>query len=142
MIVLKEFPNSKVEPFIKTSDIAPHYNCIAWAFGDNSKWYEPDPFGFYYWPNDVPRQYSIPAYIKLYESIGFTICESGDLELGFEKIAVFAKNNIPTHAAKQLNDGVWSSKLGKNIDVSHTIFAIENGVYGQVSLFLKRLKSL
>ncbi len=135
-----DFPESVQKPFIKTSEVTPSYNCIAWAAGDSSNWYEPDPMGLYYWPPNVPRQYSIVAYIQVYESIGYIKCDNENLEEGYEKVAVFGKKHIPTHAAKQLSSGLWSSKLGKDIDVSHTIDGIENGLYGNIVQYLKRKK--
>lgn len=138
MAIFREFPNSANDPFIKTSEVTPIYNCIAWAANDNSRWYEPDPMGIYYWPSDVPREYTIKAYVQLYELLGYKKCSNGEFESNFEKVAVFAKKNIPTHAAKQLSNGSWSSKLGKHIDVTHSLFAMENGQYGNVVQFLRR----
>ena len=136
-----EFPNSEKEPFKKTSDISQIYNCIAWAAGDDSKWYEPDPYGMYYWPPEIPRVYSINAYISVFEKIGYIKCDNSDIEIGYEKVAVFSIKRVPTHAARQLSNGLWTSKLGQNIDVSHTIKAIEEGQYGNVIQFLKRKKT-
>lgn len=138
MVVLNEFPNTTVEPFIQTSHIDFGYNCIAWAASDNTRWYEPDPFGNYYWPEQIERDYTIEAYINLYEFLGYARCDNGNIEEGFCKVAVFANGNMPTHAARQLENGKWTSKLGKNIDVEHSLFSIDNGIYGQVVQFLKR----
>lgn len=138
MVVLNEFPNSSVEPFIQTSHIDVNYNCIAWAASDNTRWYEPDPYGYYYWPREVARDYTIEAYINLYEFLGYKRCQNGDLEAGYTKVAVFAHDALPTHAARQLENGNWTSKLGKNIDVEHSIFSLENGVYGQVVQYLRK----
>ncbi|MEO6613632.1 MAG: hypothetical protein ABIT05_12655 [Chitinophagaceae bacterium] len=138
MVVLDEFPNSPNEPFTQTSHVDVGYNCIAWAASDNTRWYEPDPIGFYYWPPEVPRAYTVDAYINLYEHLGYERCWNGDLEPGYEKIAVFAHGPIPTHAARQLNTGIWTSKLGKNIDVEHSIPAIEEGFYGNVVQYLRK----
>lgn len=138
MVVLDEFPNTSAEPFIQTSHVDVNYNCIAWAASDNTRWYEPDPFGNYYWPSEVARDYTVEAYINLYEFLGYERCENGDLEEGFTKVAVFASGAWPTHAARQLENGSWTSKLGQNIDVEHSIFSIVNGLYGQVVQYLKR----
>lgn len=115
-----------------------NYNCIAWAASDNTLWYEPDPYGNYYWPNEVTRDYTVEAYINLYEFLGYERCENEEFEEGFTKVAVFASGDLPTHAARQLENGNWTSKLGKNIDVEHSIFSIVNGLYGQVVQYLKR----
>jgi hypothetical protein len=60
------------------------------------------------------------------------------LESGFEKIALYALEGHPKHAARQLPDGAWSSKLGKYIDIAHSLNGLEGTVYGQVVGFLKR----
>ncbi len=138
MVIINEFPNSSAEPFTQTSHIDVNYNCIAWAAGDNTRWYEPDPFGQYYWPLAVPRDYTIEAYINLYEFLGYERCQDGNFEDGYIKVAVFASGTLPTHAARQLENGNWTSKLGKNIDVEHSIFSIEDGMYGQVVQYLRK----
>jgi hypothetical protein len=140
MVVLDDFPNTKFEPFEQASDVDLKYNCIAWAANDYQRWYEPDPFGIYFWPKKIPREYSISSYVALFKLLGYEICENGDYEIGFEKVAVYSKDNIPTHAARQLDNGLWTSKLGKNIDVVHSLFSIMNGSYGNVAQYLKRPK--
>ncbi len=59
-------------------------------------------------------------------------------EKGFIKIALFAKDNIPTHAARQLPNGLWTSKLGILEDVRHSLSAISGGIYGSVVVVMKR----
>ena len=136
----KQFPNSSNDPFLVTSLQTNTYNCIAWAFGDNTKWYWPDPKSIYYWPIRVPRLINIDSFISLYSTIQYTICEDGNYEIGFEKIAIFTSNlGVPTHASRLLPNGYWTSKLGPNIDVSHSIFSIEDGDYGSVSIYMKRV---
>ena len=138
MVVIADFPNTKIEPFIQTSYEDVRYNCIAWAASDDTRWYEPDPYGIYYWPINIDREYTTEAYINLYETLGYLRCNNGDLETGFIKIAVFENGGLPSHAARQLTDGNWTSKLGKNIDVTHTIFSIEDGLYGVVIQYLRK----
>jgi hypothetical protein len=44
------------------------------------------------------------------------------------------------HFAWQLKDGNWTSKLGKDVDISHkTLQAIEGEIYGIVRQILKRI---
>jgi hypothetical protein len=135
------FPNSTIEPFLITSPKTSSYNCIAWAFGDDSRWYWPDNSNIYFWPIGIPRQESIDSFIKLFESIGYTQTENCDLEIDFEKIAIFGDSfSNPTHAARQLENGFWTSKLGQSFDVTHTIFSMEDGHYGNVLVYMKREK--
>ena len=49
-------------------------------------------------------------------------------------------HGFPTHAAKQIDEHKWSSKLGEHHDVSHTIKSIEDGLYGKAIIFMKRKK--
>ena len=68
-------------------------------------------------------------------------CETGDLEDGFEKIAIYADSSTqtPKHAAHQLRDGSWESKLGSGIDIIHESLAELFGpTYGDEVHFLKR----
>jgi hypothetical protein len=86
----------------------------------------------------VPRQESVDAFVQAFSTKGFFPCADGSLEQGFEKIALYAINTKPTHASRQLVDGNWTSKLGKDHDVSHTIGALDGPAYGSVVMFLKR----
>lgn len=141
-IFLESFPNSKKEPFEVTSPATPNYNCIAWAIEDPTRFYWPLPELAFFWPSDIPKQETIEAFVQLFKSVGYQPCKNGDLEEGFQKIALFEKNNKPTHAARQLEDGRWTSKLGSHIDIQHILSTIEGKIYGHVNLFLKRKCSI
>lgn len=134
-----EFPNSIREPFSVTSPATRKYNCIAWSLEINDRWYWPGDDISQYWPDDIPREASVDAFIKLYESHGYEVCDDGSYEEDFVKIALFTNYlGNPEHASRQLNENEWTSKLGSHIDVSHTLEAIEGGKYGNVELFMKK----
>jgi hypothetical protein len=65
-------------------------------------------------------------------------CEDGRLESGFEKIALFALEGLPKHAARQLQSGRWTSKLGRLEDIEHTLDDLTGALYGSVALVMKR----
>ncbi|MBE0305267.1 DUF7689 domain-containing protein [Leptospira interrogans] len=141
LLILPEFPNSLADPFVITSNFDECYNCIAWAYGDSTKWYWPDEHGLAFWPNDIPHETTLTAFQALFERIGYEICDNGVYESGYEKIAIFTnEDKSPTHAAKQLNNDTWSSKLEIANDVSHTILSISSGAYGSVAIYMRRLK--
>ena len=71
-------------------------------------------------------------------TVGFLPAEDAHLEPKFEKLAIYARDGKPTHAARQQPDGTWTSKLGKHIDINHTLRGLEGPVYGQVVAFMKR----
>ena len=61
------------------------------------------------------------------------------MEKGFQKIALYVKDGIPTHAARQLPTGKWTSKLGRDIDIEHDFPEVLNGAdYGVASIFMKK----
>jgi len=136
------FPSLRNSGYSITSPATVEYNCIAWASGDTRAWWWPDPMNLYYWPPTIPRENTLEAFIKAYELLGYGICKDGNYEEGFEKIAIYvAGDRKPTHAARQLSSGRWTSKLGKLEDIEHTTL---NGLcsprYGTVAVFMKRPK--
>lgn len=116
------------------------YNCIAWAAGDERQWWEPSGGGGTYWPPTAPLEPTVGAYQAAFEAQGYVVCPTGDLEQRFEKVAIFAiRGTEPTHAARQLRDGQWTSKLGEGIDISHVLPGdVGGGIYGEVVCFLMR----
>ena len=135
------FPFLTSEGYSETSPASPAYNCIAWAAGRTDVAWWPDPQGIGYWPQDAPRTETLEAFYRAFQSIGYTRCDDGSLKVGFEKIALYALGGRPKHAARQLPDGSWTSKLGKHIDIRHTLRGVEGPAYGQVDSFMKRPRS-
>jgi hypothetical protein len=134
-----DFPNLNQTGYLVTSPSSNEYNCIAWAAGINDTWWEPDPFDSYYWPPDVPRRYTMTAYIQAFESLGFSVCDDPSFEPGFEKVALFATfDGVPRHAARQLSNGRWTSKLGYLEDIEHILDGLVGTRYGAVVRILKR----
>jgi hypothetical protein len=125
----------------KTSDATPDYNCIAWAAEDDSNWWQAeDPFNQYYWPPGVPRGPGVDALLIAFEQLGYSPCDHEDVEEGFEKVAIYiGPNGQPSHMARQLPDGRWTSKLGENVDISHDgVWDLEGPVYGTRLRVLRR----
>lgn len=134
-----DFPRLVGASFRVTSPETPEYNCIAWAAGTNDRWWWPeDPFGVAYWPPGVARETTLAAFTSAYATLGYEPCDSPGLEEGFEKIALYVIGNNPTHAARQLPSGLWTSKLGPQEDIEHTLEAVEGPAYGRLALVLKR----
>ena len=104
------------------------------------KWWEPQTGKGFYWPPGVPFDISVDSYATAYESVGYERCTDSSLEPGIEKIALFEDDDRDfCHAARQLESGKWTSKLGPNEDIEHdTARGAEGGGYGKLSLFMKR----
>jgi hypothetical protein len=73
---------------------------------------------------------------------GYQITSPHSLEYnGFDRVAFYAKDDCVTHAARQLANGRWTSKLGCDIDVEHDLPGLEGSVYGYVVQILRRCSS-
>jgi hypothetical protein len=44
----------------------------------------------------------------------------------------------PTHAARQVGYGKWTSKLGSLVDIEHDINGVSGTRYGSVAVIMKR----
>ncbi|HEB73147.1 MAG TPA: hypothetical protein ENI77_11100 [Nitrospirae bacterium] len=131
------FPNLLNTPYVITSEKDKKYNCIAWAAGDNAKWWWPLPEDNY-WPNEAQAGNTMRTFADTFGEMGYDICEHGGLEPGYEKVALYTIDKAPTHMARQLPTGDWTSKCGQLEDISHLLEGIEGDGYGSVALFMKR----
>jgi hypothetical protein len=137
--ILAAFPGLVDSRHFKvTSPRTPTYNCIAYAAGDFRRWWWPDPLGVFFWPQGAPRLCTLMAFQKAFELVGYNLTGDRSLEAGYERIAIFAQEATPTHAARQLPNGLWASKLGRLEDISHELDGVEGGDYGRVVFFMRR----
>ena len=118
------------------------YNCIAWAAGVTNDWWWPlENPAEAYWPDGLARVRTLKAFRDVFAKAGYVDCPGEDLELGFLKVAMFADaSGLPTHAARQLASGRWTSKLGKAEDIEHDLRDLEGELYGTVALVMKRAR--
>lgn len=141
-IIRKNFPDLSDDEYEPISPIDEDYNCIAWAAGDNKRWWEPSSFPKpgHFWPLEDPGNYTLDGYIMAFKVIGYEVCNSADLEPGFEKVAIYVKpDGEPRHMARQLNNGKWTSKLGGYKDIVHeNLEGLEGNIYGSLTKILKR----
>jgi hypothetical protein len=138
-----EFPALAADHgFGEKSVATPAYNCIAFAAGDYRRWWWPiQALGRkMYWPDSAPRELTISAFVRAFESLGFRKCRNGKWRRGVEKIAIYVTANVPTHAAVQTTQGLWKSKLGSGIDVEHANVG-SLAEYGTVAVYMKRRTS-
>lgn len=136
MIPSEEFPCLTQNNHRPTSPADVGYNCIAWSAGETVHWWQPGIF----WPIESSwDDHGIGALEQAFQSLGYQECPKADLEPGFEKIALYGSGFVYTHAARQLPNGKWTSKLGKAEDIEHdTPNDVSGGLYGEVVQFMKR----
>jgi hypothetical protein len=141
MIPSEAFPRLTPHNHHPTSPAGSDYNCIAWSAGDVEHWWQPGV----YWPLPAsPQDYGIGVLEQLFKSLGYEDCGMhSSLEPGFEKVALFGQSLFYTHAARQLPNGEWTSKLGKAEDIQHlTPRDVAGGIYGEVVQIMKRPTSV
>ncbi len=129
-----DFPRLSATNHRVTSPPSPDYNCVAWAANDALHWWQPGE----YWPKNLSHYHgSVGEVVDAFEAIGFVLTESGEHELEFTRIAIYAVDGMFTHVARQLTSGKWTSKLGGEDDIEHdNPECLSGGVYGEVAAYL------
>ena len=134
------FPRLQQTSFEITSPRDGAYNCVAWAAGDVQRWWWPGEVMFTFWPAGVVREQSISSFVVAFGTLGYEPAISADHDPGFEKVAIFAlPDGTPTHMARQMENGSWTSKLGSLEDISHVdVSGVSGSDYGEVVTVLQR----
>ncbi len=135
MIDTSEFP--KLTSFEQKSQPTARYNCIAFAAGVDSEWW--DPAGV--WPSHVGLEDTVSNLIEVYKHHGFELCDDGTQEPGFDKLAIYGTDEgvVYQHAARLGYDGQWWSKMGPDDDIAHpALECLEGPKYGRVVKFMRR----
>jgi hypothetical protein len=133
-----QYPNLARSGYRRKSYPTTRYNCVAWALGDETRWWEPDSYNLFFWPSGIPRSYAIRNYVEICRKYGYERCPDGDLETGYEKLAIFTQGNEFKHVARQRQNGMWTSKLGQLDDIDHHIDGFDGSHYGTPTIFMKR----
>jgi hypothetical protein len=139
-VIEQLFPGLRRSSFEITSPRDARYNCIAWAAGDTRRWWWPGEAPFSFWPAGVEREESVANFVTAFGTLGYEVGGSPDYAEEYEKVAIFASSDgVPTHMARQLPNGAWTSKLGGLEDIAHADVAGVGGIdYGEVVVVLQR----
>jgi hypothetical protein len=134
------FPDLLRDGYQITSPTCPSYNCIAWAADCNTiDWWPGYPgWPYHYWPNGTRNDDSEASFVEAFATLGYERCSDDKPEVGYEKVAVYAIGKNVKHMARQLPNGLWSSKLGHWVDIEHTLRGLEGQNYGYVIAILRR----
>ncbi len=140
------FPNLTLDNYEIWSECTDEYNCIAYAgnMGCKKPWWPADPrysARDYYWPECMPFVDSVENFIRAFQLFGYETCSGPEYEDGFEKVAIYEDQTTKEtrHMARQLSNGIWTSKLGDWWDIQHqTLEAVESSHYGVVVQIMKR----
>jgi len=121
----------------ETSPKNPFYNCIGWAAAlKTDEWWQHD-VGI--WPAGAERTPEMRGLVQAFLCIGFEKCDHGDLEDGYEKVALYrGRNGKWSHASRQWPDGTWTSKLGSLWDADHDDPVSLVHYYGMIHCYMRR----
>lgn len=139
----EDCPGLRESPYTIRSPRDPSYNCIAFAVGDLNTFWDDVTFGGYrvkgyYWPPGLPGPGTVSGWVKIFEIHGYTETEDGGLEPEYEKVAIYGSDIGAEHVARQKASGIWASKMGKGVDIEHTLEGLEGEFPGKVVKIMKR----
>jgi hypothetical protein len=113
---------------------------VAFAVGDTSQWWEdttPLRVNGYYWPPGV-QDATINDWVQVFRIHNYVETEDSSLEPDYEKVAIYAKDGVPSHVARQKASGMWASKMGKGFDIHHSTLESLSDFYGDIVKVMKR----
>ena len=139
-ILAQAFPRLTSEGFEIVGQPANRYNCIAYAAGDASEWWEPSVRR--YWPDYATRSYQIESLVEVFAGLGFEQCQDSSLESGYEKVALYEGRGVFQHAALQTLDGSWRSKMSQGPVIEHlSPESLSDGMYGNPTIYMRRQRT-
>jgi ribosomal protein L36 len=118
-----DFPALPKDGYTVTHPADRAYNCIGWSLCSRS-------YGWV-WPRR--EKATIAWFDRLYAYHGWKPARDCKPVRGRRKLALYCKDGVPTHAAKQRRGDQWVSKLGGYVRIVHVgTAALEGGLYGTV----------
>jgi hypothetical protein len=100
-----------------------------WQFPDYVAGKNMTPYA--YWPDGLPKNNSINAFIRAAETQGFVLCSEAEWEQSTaEKIVLYHNGDDFKHAARYTSGNQLMSKLGQWSDVEHARNAADCADYG------------
>jgi hypothetical protein len=136
------FENAPPGSVVFISPVDEFYNCVGWAVHRKDVIW-PDEDEQWRWPPEIRRDETRESFERFFSLLGFVRSANTRLERGYEKVAIYIKDGLVKHVARQYptgrEKGYWTSKLGAHADVRHTTpEVIQGSSYGFVALIMKR----
>jgi Domain of unknown function (DUF4157) len=127
------FPHLVSGEYCVTAPATPTYNCFAWSIGNTSRWVQSEVDSVH-GNNNGTLEFS--DFDSFYRSVGLEpVIAATPMDA---EVALFAKGNTPTHAARKSTNPCsgFESKLGRSVRIVHEVRQLEGGsVYGDVDRF-------
>ena len=91
----------------------------------------------YSWSDE--RTLLVESLVSVFTELGYEPCEDDSLEDGYSKVALYALRGLWKHAARQLPDGRWTSKLGPDEDIEHNdLESLCGPLYGNIYTVMRK----
>lgn len=75
----------------------------------------------------------------VFAGLGYELCDDGIAEVGYQKVALYEDECIAQHAALQMPNGRWRSKMGQGPLIEHhSPDSLSGELYGTPTIFMKK----
>jgi len=136
-LLVEAFPNLSEEGIEIVGRPSELYNCIAYAAGDTTGWWWPD--GIAYWPPWATLDNRMESLKEVFTGFEYEQCADGYSEDGYEKVALYEMQGGFAHAALQMPNGRWRSKMGEGPVIEHhSPESLSGGMYGEATVYMRR----
>ena len=138
-LIAAQFPVLAADGFEIVGEPSGEYNCIAYAAGDTHGWWTHIIGEGHYWPEHASLTPAIASLVEVFAGMGYEPCTDAGVEDGYTKVALYQNSGEWTHAARQMPNGHWRSKLGDGAQVEHyTLQSLVGTMYGVVHCIMRR----
>ena len=136
-LLIAAFPKLASEGFEIVGEPTTEYNCIAYAAGNTGDWWWPD--GINYWPPWATLDDGIDSLQEAFVGIGYELCDDGHFHESYKKVALYEVEGKFQHAAVQMPNGAWRSKMGEGPVIEHrSPESLAGGIYGDPAVFMRK----
>ena len=136
-LIIAAFPNLASEGFEIVGEPTTEYNCIAYAAGDTDNGWWPDEDD--YWPPWATMDNRMESLEEAFAGLEYELCDDSIAEEGYQKVALYGFQGRFEHAALQMPNGLWRSKMGPGPVIEHrSPESLSGGPYGEVHRFMCR----
>ena len=134
-----QFPDLAAAGYAIVGVSSGEYNCIAYAAGETDRWWSHEENARCYWPAPAHRTPSIASLVAVFDALGYEPAADDSVESGYVKVALYQRNGEWMHAARQMPNGHWRSKLGPGPLIEHDTPAdLAGELYGIVHCIMRR----
>ena len=131
------FPNLAREDFEIVEEPSSRYNCIAYAAGRADDWWWPD--GINYWPPWATLTDRIASLVEVFAGLGYEQCDDSRAQAGYQKVALYEVQGEMKHAAAQMPNSRWRSKMGQGPVIEHrSPESLSGGPYGEATVYMRK----